>query len=159
MTWVNLNDVYVSKSGGTISGDLAVNGTLTINDKTGNGTTYDVANQISTLRDSVSQDTGWLDIYPKDAKGAFVRYRRKLNVVYLIFSSIWGIESGNYWKAGTLPSNCSPAYGFYSPLCMRQSNNAAMAWVGSDGEVGLYPMTKASSDCSNSVSGIVSWPI
>lgn len=54
MTWVNLNDVYVSNSGGTISGDLKVNGTLTINDKTGNGTTYDVANQISTLRDSVS---------------------------------------------------------------------------------------------------------
>ena len=55
MTWVNLNDVYVSKNGGTISGDLAVNGTLTINDKKGTGTTYDVANQISTLRDSVSR--------------------------------------------------------------------------------------------------------
>ena len=56
MTWVNLNDVYVNKTGGTITGDLAVNGNLTINGATGNGTTYNVANEISTLRDSVSQD-------------------------------------------------------------------------------------------------------
>lgn len=55
MSWVNLNDVYVNKTGGTISGNLAVNGSLTINDGTGNDGTYNVANEITTLRDSVSQ--------------------------------------------------------------------------------------------------------
>lgn len=59
MTWVNLNDVYVPKTGGTITGALTVNGNLTINDGTGNGTTYNVANEITSLRDSVSQTTLW----------------------------------------------------------------------------------------------------
>ena len=59
MTWVNLNDVYVPKTGGTITGGLTVNGNLTINDGTGNGTTYNVANEITSLRDSVSQVNGW----------------------------------------------------------------------------------------------------
>ena len=57
MTWVNLNNVYVPKTGGTITGALTVNGNLTINDGTGNGTTYNVANEITSLRDSVSQTT------------------------------------------------------------------------------------------------------
>lgn len=58
MSWVNLNDVYVNKTGDTITGDLAVNGALTAN---GNltvkkdSTTYNVADEISTLRDSVSK--------------------------------------------------------------------------------------------------------
>ena len=55
MAWTNLDDVYVSANGGTIAGDLKVNGTLTINDKKGTNTTYDVASQITSLRDSVSQ--------------------------------------------------------------------------------------------------------
>lgn len=76
-----------------------------------------------------------------------------------MFSGIWGIESDSYWKAGTVPTAYKSAYGFYTPLSMRQSNNTAMAWIGNDGEVGLYPMTKASSDGSNAVSGIVSYPI
>lgn len=55
MSWVNLNDVYVNKTGGTIAGDLSVNGALTVNDGKGTNTTYNVANEITTLRDSVSQ--------------------------------------------------------------------------------------------------------
>lgn len=55
MTWVNLNDVYVKNTGGTINGDLDVNGAITVNDGSGNGTKYNVANEISTLRDSVSR--------------------------------------------------------------------------------------------------------
>ena len=51
MTWVNLDDVYVSTNGGTISGDLTVNGTLTC--KNGS-TTYNVGSQLATLGDSVS---------------------------------------------------------------------------------------------------------
>lgn len=55
MSWVNLNDVYVNQTGGTIAGDLSVNGALTVNDGKGTDTTYNVANEITTLRDSVSQ--------------------------------------------------------------------------------------------------------
>lgn len=57
MSWVNLNDVYVNQTGGTIAGDLSVNGALTVNDGKGTNTTYNVANEITTLRDSVSQTT------------------------------------------------------------------------------------------------------
>lgn len=67
MSWVNLNDVYVNQTGGTIAGDLSVNGALTVNDGKGTNTTYNVANEITTLRDSVSltEDTckganGWV---------------------------------------------------------------------------------------------------
>lgn len=55
MSWVNLNDVYVNQTGGAIAGDLSVGGALTINDAKGSGGTYNVANEITTLRDSVSQ--------------------------------------------------------------------------------------------------------
>lgn len=56
MSWVNLDDVYVNKSGDSIAGNLSVGGALTINDGKGTNTTYNVANEITTLRDSVSQD-------------------------------------------------------------------------------------------------------
>lgn len=55
MSWVNLNDVYVNKTGGTITGDLTVNGSIKVNDGKGDGGIYNVANEITTLRDSVSQ--------------------------------------------------------------------------------------------------------
>lgn len=55
MSWVNLDDVYVNKSGDAIAGNLSVGGALTINNAKGNGGTYNVANEITTLRDSVSQ--------------------------------------------------------------------------------------------------------
>lgn len=55
MSWVNLDDVYVNKTGDTIAGNLSVGGALTINDAKGSGGTYNVANEITTLRDSVSQ--------------------------------------------------------------------------------------------------------
>lgn len=55
MSWVNLDDVYVNKSGDSIAGNLSVGGALTINDGKGTDTTYNVANEITTLRDSVSQ--------------------------------------------------------------------------------------------------------
>lgn len=55
MSWVNLDDVYVNKSGDSIAGNLSVGGALTINDAKGTGGMYNVANEITTLRDSVSQ--------------------------------------------------------------------------------------------------------
>lgn len=54
MSWVNLDNVYVNKTGGAINGNLSVGGALTINDAKGSGHTYNVANEITTLRDSVS---------------------------------------------------------------------------------------------------------
>ena len=54
MSWVNLDDVYVNKAGDSIAGNLSVGGALTINDAKGSGGTYNVANEITTLRDSVS---------------------------------------------------------------------------------------------------------
>ena len=57
MSWVNLDDVYVNKSGDSIAGNLSVGGALTINDGKGTDTTYNVANEITTLRDSVSHTT------------------------------------------------------------------------------------------------------
>ena len=56
MGWVNLNDVYVNKTGDTIAGNLSVGGALTVNDGKGTNTTYNVANEITTLRNSVSHD-------------------------------------------------------------------------------------------------------
>lgn len=55
MSWINLDDVYVNKTGDSIAGNLSVGGTLTINNAKGNGGTYNVANEITTLRDSVSK--------------------------------------------------------------------------------------------------------
>lgn len=55
MAWVNLDDVYVNKSGDSIAGNLSVGGALTINDAKGTGGMYNVANEITTLRDSVSR--------------------------------------------------------------------------------------------------------
>lgn len=49
MSWVSLNDVYVNKNGGTVNGNLAVNGSLTIDSAKGDGSTYNVANQITSL--------------------------------------------------------------------------------------------------------------
>lgn len=57
MSWVNLNDTYVNKTGDTIAGDLSVNGALNVNDGKGAGTTYNVANEITALRDSTSKLT------------------------------------------------------------------------------------------------------
>lgn len=55
MSWVNLDDAYVNKTGDTIAGDLSVNGTLSINDGKGTDTTYNVANEITTLKNSASK--------------------------------------------------------------------------------------------------------
>ncbi len=71
MSWVNLDDVYVNKSGDSIAGNLSVGGALTINDGKGTNTTYNVANEITTLRDSVSQISNmvllWSGTAGKDA--------------------------------------------------------------------------------------------
>lgn len=48
--FVSLNEVFLPVTGGDIEGSLDVNGLLTVNDKSGNGTVYDVADEIAQLR-------------------------------------------------------------------------------------------------------------
>lgn len=107
MTWVNLNDVYVPKTGGTITGALTVNGNLTINDGTGNGTTYNVANEITSLRDSVSPTTN-TGIQLASSFTSSREYTNKSvrigNIVYLAIASQCGSFSAwESWHIGTAP--------------------------------------------------------
>lgn len=48
--FVSLNKVFLPTTGGDIEGSLDVNGLLTVNDKSGNGTVYDVADEIAALK-------------------------------------------------------------------------------------------------------------
>lgn len=100
--WVNLNDVYVPANGGSFNGDLGVKGTLTIDDKTGNNTTYDVANEITTLRDSVSQTNAAaivLKAYPVGA--VYISYDSTSPAS--LFGGTWTPITGRfpYFNAGT----------------------------------------------------------
>lgn len=52
MAWVSLNDVFVNKAGGSISGNLSVDGSLTINSGKGDGSTYNVATQLTNLNNN-----------------------------------------------------------------------------------------------------------
>lgn len=57
--FVNLNEIFLPTTGGDIEGSLDVNGALTVNDGSGEGTSYNVAEKISELEsawDSVSHD-------------------------------------------------------------------------------------------------------
>ena len=103
--WVNLNDVYVPANGGNINGDLGVKGTLTIDDKTGNNTTYDVANEITALRDSVSvkADTGvsYSITSGRDFYNDTIRYG---NIIFLSFNcSVHTMAAWENWQVGTAP--------------------------------------------------------
>lgn len=136
MSWVNLNDVYVNQTGGTIAGDLSVNGALTVNDGKGTNTTYNVANEITTLRDSVSQDTGWIVL------NNIIKYRKSGNIVTVVgFSSgTFGFGSNDkYGIAGVLPSKYCPSidipFVFHS---MGGTSYNKSAYVTKDGEIKLY---------------------
>ena len=52
MAWVSLNDMFVNKAGGSISGNLSVDGSLTINSGKGDGSTYNVATQLTNLNNN-----------------------------------------------------------------------------------------------------------
>ena len=100
--WVNLNDVYVPANGGSVHGDLGIKGTLTIDDKTGNNTTYDVANEITALRDSVSQTNAAaivLKAYPVGA--IYISYYSTSPAS--LFGGTWLAITGRfpYFNAGT----------------------------------------------------------
>ena len=115
MSWVNLDDVYVNKSGDSIAGNLSVGGTLTINDGKGTDTTYNVANEITTLRDSVSQEK--IGDYQVNLAGATFNinavYIPSQNAIRVICdrASGWMIASGNGYKSVSvsLPPKYTPS--------------------------------------------------
>lgn len=133
--WVNLNDVYVPTNGGSVNGDLEVKGTLTIDDKTGNNTTYDVANEITALRDSVSvkADTGvsYSITSGRDFYNDTVRYG---NIIFLIFScSVREFGAWERWEVGTAPI----------PIGNKQAHGTAIYQTGNTAPV---PMDTAVTD-------------
>lgn len=106
MSWVNLDNVYVNKSGDSIAGNLSVGGALTINNAKGNGGTYNVANEITTLRDSVSRDNDWITL------NQFIKYKKTGNIVTVTGTSsgVFGFGgSDKYSIVGTLPPKYCPS--------------------------------------------------
>lgn len=136
MSWVNLDDVYVNKTGDSIAGNLSVGGALTINNAKGNGGTYNVANEITTLRDSVSQDADWV------ALNQFIKYKKTGNIVTVTGSSFGGFGFGGndkYGTVGTLPSKYRPSidipFVFHS---MGGSSYNKSASIDHNGDIKLY---------------------
>lgn len=161
MSWVNLNDVYVNQTGGTIAGDLSVNGALTVNDGKGTNTTYNVANEITTLRDSVSQDTGLVYLMNGNNGYNTVAYRAKNGVCTLYVSAVFGLGANSEYKiANTIDAKYLPDLVCYCPLAYRQSNNVANVWIPAktleDNHLYIYS-TYDNSTNVNSINGIVSW--
>ena len=150
MTWVNLNDVYVNKTGGTITGDLAVNGNLTINDATGNGTTYNVANEISTLRDSVSPTYTLMT----EGTDGFCTYTKCGNMVCVSCDSL-SCTANTSRILGTLPVGFRPKKSALGMAYVRGIDHCGQISVDKDGTVGIW------STISNSgfFGGCVTYPV
>ena len=123
MSWVNLADVYVNKSGDSIAGNLSVGGALTINDGKGKNTTYNVANEITTLRDSVSQ-TKLLWSGSVYGGGSFVVPELK---EYTFVEVVMSNADENHWSV-----LC-----FNDMNALKPSDDAYGMWVCSDMHVGM----------------------
>lgn len=136
MSWVNLDDVYVNKTGDSIAGNLSVGGTLTINNAKGNGGTYNVANEITTLRDSVSQDADWV------ALNQFIKYKKTGNIVTVTGTSSGGFGFGGndkYGIVGTLPSKYCPSIDIpFVFHAMGGSSYNKSALIDHNGDIKLY---------------------
>ena len=140
MSWVNLNDVYVNKTGDTITGDLAVNGALTANGALTvkkDSTTYNVADEISTLRDSVCPNTSVTDgslYYEKMGKIVWLRYDGKISVPA-------GDNNTVSWSGsnlGTLPEGYRPYKEAFTPISMDNvSSYNVCAFVTTSGKVSV----------------------
>lgn len=157
MSWVNLDDVYVNKTGDTIAGDLSVGGTLKVNDGKGKNTTYNVANEITTLRDSVSQDDT-LVLY--NDSWQYVRIHRVGHMCVLT----WAISQSTaaYWAINNvIPERLRPDKEIYAPSCVTDVkgymlNVCAYCYIHYDGTIG-FQVAAATSGAVNR--GICSWYI
>lgn len=132
MSWVNLNDVYVNKTGDTIAGDLSVGGALTINDGKGTDTTYNVANEITTLRDSVSHDY----IVAQGESGIWFYRKWKSGL-----AEFWGGK-----EISGVGSVTAPAIDFPFPLTRLLYKGASAIY--SSGQKGVYVLSGSGASIS-----------
>lgn len=159
MAWVNLNDVYVNKTGGTITGDLTVNGSIKVNDGKGDGGIYNVANEITTLRNSVSHGE-LITLYGSSDAESYIRIQRVGNMCILR----WDVtqETANYWALNhVVPEELRPSEAIYTPSCVTNSagyvlNVCAYGYVNSAGSIG-FQVAAATTGAINR--GICSWRI
>lgn len=129
MSWVNLNDVYVNQTGGTIAGDLSVNGALTVNDGKGTNTTYNVANEITTLRDSVSP-TGFTCLQGSIASGTYCAYTRIGHLVCVFMNDMPSMGIKGVLPEGYRPQNDMVGFGY-----IRGTDTSGQILVNSAGKV------------------------
>lgn len=145
MSWVNLNDVYVNKTGGAIAGDLSVGGALTINNAKGSGGTYNVANEITTLRNSVSP-TGFTCLRGSIASGTYCAYTRIGHLIFVCMNDMpsMGVK-------GVLPEGYRPSADIIGFGYIRGTNTSGQVLVDSTGKVETW----CSQDSTNYFSGSV----
>ena len=132
MSWVNLNDVYVNKTGDTIAGDLSVGGTLTVNDGKETNTTYNVANEITALRDSVSP-TGFTCLQGSIASGTYCAYTRIGHLVYVFMNNMPSMGTKGILPEGYRPPTDIIGFGY-----VRGTNTSGQILVNNAGEVGTW---------------------
>ena len=109
-------------------------------------------------RHSVSQDTGWVNLY-SDSKWGSVRYRAKAGICS-IQVNVYGFKANDNWKVPlAIPEQLLPDKAFYAPLAHRQSNNVAQLWVPAKGESNpyLYIYTQVDVNWDNYINGVVSY--
>lgn len=160
MSWVNLNDVYVNKTGDTIAGDLSVGGALTVNNGKGTGTTYNVANEITTLRDSVSQlhKDDALVLYGGPGQISYVHIRCVGRMCILTWSVLQ--QTSEYWEISrVIPERLRPDKTIYTAACVTNTsgyilNVCAYGYVHTDGTVGFQVAASTSGAINR---GTCSW--
>lgn len=149
MSWVNLDDVYVNKSGDSIAGNLSVGGALTINNAKGNGGTYNVANEITTLRDSVSP-TGFTCLQGSIASGTFCAYTRIGHLVYVFMNDMPSMGTKGVLPKGYRPQTDIIGFGY-----IRGTSTSGQILVDSTGKVETWCSQNSSGYFSGSVCFVV----
>ena len=149
MSWVNLDDVYVNKTGDTIAGDLSVGGALTINDGKGTDTTYNVANEITTLRDSVSH-TGFTCLKGSIESGTYCAYTRIGHLICVFMNDMPSLGTKGVLPEGYRPPTDIIGFGY-----VRGTNTSGQILVNSAGEVSTWCNQNNSHYFSGSVCFVV----
>lgn len=149
MSWVNLDDVYVNKTGDSIAGNLSVGGTLTINNAKGNGGTYNVANEITTLRDSVSP-AGFTCLQGSIASGTYCAYTRIGHLICVFMNDMPSLGTKGVLPEGYRPSADIIGFGY-----IRGTNTSGQILVNSAGEVSTWCNTNDTRYFSGSVCFVV----
>lgn len=149
MSWVNLDDVYVNKSGDSIAGNLSVGGALTINNAKGTGGMYNVANEITALRDSVSP-TGFTCLQGSLASGTYCAYTRIGHLVCVFMNDMPSMGTKGFLPEGYRPQTELIGFGY-----IRGTNTSGQILVTSAGEVSTWCSQNSSGYFSGSVCFVV----